>query len=192
MLSTSSEDPAREAAALQMLAERRVDGLLISPVHVTASHLQPLLKGALPNVLLTRRPRGYKGPFVGTDNAQGARLAARHLLELEHRRIAVVTTEQEGGGAAARLSGFRAALTAARVPLPPGQVISAAQTIDGGRSAAAHLLRARPVPGAVFAYNDLQAVGLILGLRHAGVEVPAEVSVVGFDGIDVGEVACPR
>ena len=142
-------------------------------------------------MLLTRRPAGYKGPFVGTDNAEGARLATRHLLELGHRRIAHVTTTDGGASATARLQGFRRALAAARIPIHADHVVSVAQTIAGGCAAAAALLRARPRPTAVFAYNDLQAAGLMLGLRESGVTVPGDISVIGFDGIDLGKVTYP-
>src|SRR5208282_1272908 len=66
-----------------------------------------------------------------------------------------------------------------------------AQTIAGGCDAAAALLRARPRPTAVFAYNDLQAAGLMLGLRESGVTVPGDMSVIGFDRIDLGKVTYP-
>jgi DNA-binding LacI/PurR family transcriptional regulator len=191
LLATSNETVEREAAALQMLRERRIDGLLLSPVAVEAPHLRPLLAGRLPCVLLTRRPTGYKGPFVGTDNTRAAELATRYLLDLGHRRIAHVTLSDGGISARARMEGYRRQL--ARAGLSPAERIelAAAQTIEGGRAAARRLLAHENRPSAVFTFNDLQAVGVLLGLRDAGIKVPAEMSVVGFDGIDIGEVVSP-
>ena len=71
LLATSNEDTRKENGALSMLRERRVDGLLLTPVDVEADHLSSFLDGALPIVLVGRRPNGYKGPFVGTDNVTG-------------------------------------------------------------------------------------------------------------------------
>lgn len=191
LLATSNENVEREVAALQMLGERRVDGMLLSPVSVEAPHLRSLVEGSLPCVLLTRRPAGYRGPFVGTDNVTGAELAMHHLLELGHRCIAHLTLSGGGISARTRLVGYRRALTRAGVPSSFRFELAAPQTMAGGREAVRALLAQERRPTAVFTYNDLQAVGVILGLRDAGIEVPREMSVVGFDGIDVGEIVEP-
>jgi LacI family transcriptional regulator len=191
LLATSNEVAEREAAALQMLRERRIDGLLLSPVAVNAPHLEQVRKGNLPCVLLTRRPADHDGMFVGTDNACAAALAVRHLLELGHRRIAHVTLTNGSISAQTRLQAYRRELKRAGVPADHRVEVAAPQTIVGGRAAARSLLAQRSRPTAVFAYNDQQAVGIMLGLRDAGIEVPAEMSVVGFDGIDLGEVVSP-
>jgi LacI family transcriptional regulator len=185
LLSTSSDSADREASALHLLTERRVDGLLVSPVQVATAQMRDLLNSPTPKVLLTRRPTGYKGPFVGTDNILGARLAMRHLKELGHHRIAHVTTTHAGGSDTARLRGYRNELAGADL------VVSAPQTIEGGRMIVADLLRGKTPPTAVFTYNDLQAIGVMLGLRAAGVRVPEDLSVIGFDGIDIGEITSP-
>jgi DNA-binding LacI/PurR family transcriptional regulator len=191
LLATSNETVEREAAALQMLRERRIDGLLLSPVAVEAPHLRPLLGGAVPCVLLTRQPAGYKGLFVGTDNARAAELATRHLLELGHRRIAHVTLADGGISARMRMQGYRRQLARAGVSPSERLELAAPQTIEGGRTVARRLLAHQPRPTAVFTYNDQQAAGVLLGLRDAGVKVPEEMSVVGFDGIDICEVVWP-
>jgi DNA-binding LacI/PurR family transcriptional regulator len=191
LLATSNEAAEREAAALQMLRERRIDGLLLSPVAVDAPHLELVRKGNLPCVLLTRRPADHDGMFVGTDNARAAAVAVRHLLELGHRRIAHVTLANGSISAQTRIQAYRRELKRAGIPADHRVEVPAPQTIAGGRAAARLLLEETPRPTAVFAYNDQQAVGIMLGLRDAGIEVPAEMSVLGFDGIDLGEVVDP-
>jgi LacI family transcriptional regulator len=191
LLATSNEAVERESAALQMLRERRIDGLLLSPVAVEAPHLGPFIDGTLPCVLLTRRPAEYKGPFVGTNNAQAAELAIHHLLDLGHRRIAHLTLSNGGISARTRMQAYRRELARAGVPPDHRFELTAPQTIAGGRAVVGALLTRQPRPTAVFTYNDLQAVGVLLGLRDAGIAVPAEMSVVGFDGIDLGEVIDP-
>src|SRR5688572_12512629 len=152
LLATSSEDPAKEAAAVHLLTERRVDGLLLSPVSVGAPHIRPLLRGKMPSVLLARRPPGYKGAFVGTDNVQAAQLAVRHLVDLGHSRIAHVTRDEPVASAVERLAGYRAELRRARLPFDRSLVLSAPQTADGAAAIVPKLLSINPRPTAVFTY----------------------------------------
>lgn len=191
LLATSNEDPVAEAAALQLLTERRVDGLLLSPVSVEAPHLRPMLTGRLPTVLLARRPKGYRGAFVGTDNEEAARLAVRHLVELGHRRIAYITRSEKVASGVDRLAGYRKEIERAGLTYDPSLVLTASQTPDGGRAVVPELLQLSPRPTAAFTYSDLQAIGVLLGLREAGVAVPERLSVVGFDDIEAARYVTP-
>src|SRR6185437_8070769 len=118
LLATSNENVDKERQALAMLRERRVDGLLFTPVDVGAEHVRHLLGAELPIVLLGRRPVGYEGPFVGTDNIAGARLLVRHLLDLGHTRIAHFSRSDKASSAQERLTGYRTALADAGIPIP--------------------------------------------------------------------------
>jgi LacI family transcriptional regulator len=191
LLATSNEDPLKEEAAVHLLSERRVDGLLLSPVSVDAPHIRALLRAKLPTVLLARRPPGYKGPFVGTDNVKAARLAVRHLLDLGHRHIAHVTRADSVASAVERLEGYRRELKRARVTFKRSLVLAAPQTIEGARAIVPRLIEVEPRPSAVFTYSDLQAVGVLAGLRQLGISVPTEMSVVGFDGLDLTRYVTP-
>ena len=191
LLATSNEDVDKERAALAMLRERRVDGLLLTPVDVAADHLRALLEADVPIVLLGRRPAGYEGPFVGTDNVTGARLVVRYLIALGHRRIAHLSRSHTASSADERVAGYRIALREAGLPAPRGLVHRRAATIEGGRQGAAWLAGLRPRPTALFTYNDAQAVGAMLGLRDAGVEVPGGCTVAGFDNIELAELVRP-
>lgn len=190
LLATSNEDPDKEITAVNLLAERRVDGLLLSPVDVTAPHIRPLLRST-PCVLLARRPRSYRGAFVGTDNVEAARLGTQHLVGLGHRRIALVTRPEAVASAIDRQDGYRLALAEAGLPCDERLVLAAAQTPEGGRAAVADLMRLDPLPTAVFAYSDMQAIGILVGLREAGVRVPEDVSVMGFDDVETARYVSP-
>lgn len=191
LLATSNEDVAKERQALAMLRERRVDGLLFTPVDVGAEHVRHLLAADLPIVLLGRRPVGYEGPFVGTDNIAGARLLVRHLLELGHTRIAHFSRSDKASSARERLTGYRMALADAGIAAPRGLVHRLAPTVEGGKEGAAWLAALRPRPTALFTYNDSQAVGAMLGLDDAGIAVPDDCSVAGFDNIELSELVRP-
>lgn len=191
LLATSNENVDKERQALAMLRERRVDGLLFTPVDVAADHVRHLLEADLPIVLLGRRPAGYDGPFVGTDNIAGARLLVRHLLDLGHTRIAHFSRSDKASSAHERLTGYRMALADAGMPAPRNLVHRLAPTVEGGKEGAAWLAALRPLPTALFTYNDSQAVGAMLGLNDAGLAVPGDCSVGGFDNIELSELVRP-
>ena len=191
LLATSNESADKEHAALSMLRERRVDGLLLTPVDVDAGHIGHFLRGSLPVVLLGRRPAGYKGPFVGTDNVAGGALITRYLIGLGHRNIAHFTRNDRASSARERLLGYRGALKEAGVPFRPNLVHSFPPTTAGGGEGAAIVLDTVPKPSAVFTYNDSQAVGLMLRLQEAGIDVPGTLSIAGFDGIELGTLVRP-
>lgn len=126
-------------------------------------------------------------PFVGATNWSGGRAATRHLVELGHQRIAMV----RGGDhvfCRARFDGYRSAMEAASLPIDPELVVSAYLTKEGGYEAAAALLARPDRPTAIFASNDMQALGVYVATREAGLCIPDDLSVVGFDDLPV--VAC--
>jgi LacI family transcriptional regulator len=191
LLATANEDPTKEAAGLRLLQERRIDGLLLSPVRVEAPHVAALAAEQIPHVLLSRRPAGYRGYFVGTDNLRGARLAVAHLVELGHRRIAHLSRADTVSSAVERIQGYRSELQGHGIAFDTDLVLTAPATVTGGAEAVPHLLGLNPRPSAIFAYSDLQAIGLQLALRDAGLRVPEDVSIIGFDGIELASYVSP-
>ena len=124
-------------------------------------------------------------PFVGATNWSGGRAAARHLIELGHRRIAMIAGPEHVLFCAARLDGYRSALAAAGLPAESRFVVHAELTREDGREAARRLLALPERPTAVFASNDLQAIGVYQAARDAGLRIPEDLSVVGFDDLPV-------
>jgi DNA-binding LacI/PurR family transcriptional regulator len=130
-------------------------------------------------------------PFVGATNWTGGRSATRHLIGLGHRRIAMVAGEDRILCCRARLDGYRAALEAAGLPVDPALVVRTALTREAGHVAALDLLRRADRPTAIFACNDLQALGVYQAARAAGLRIPADLSVVGFDDLPVAALIDP-
>lgn len=124
-------------------------------------------------------------PFVGATNWAGGRAATRHLARLGHRRIAMVGGSDQILCCRARLDGYRAALEAAGLPADPDLVVRAGLTREDGYAVAATLLARPDRPTAIFAANDLQALGVYQAAREAGLRIPQDVSVVGFDDLPV-------
>ena len=124
-------------------------------------------------------------PFVGATHWRGGQTATRHLIDLGHRRIAMISGPAGQLCFDARTAGYLFAMTAARLPVDPALMIEAQPGKEAGHAAACRLLSLADPPTAVFASNDLQAIGVYQAVREAGLRVPDDVSVVGFDDLPV-------
>jgi LacI family transcriptional regulator, galactose operon repressor len=192
LLSTSDEDADRERAYIDAFDEQRVFGLLVSPIGDDLSRLSVLRGRGTPVVLVDRDGRGTPFDSVAVDDAAGGRLAVDHLLDTGRRRIAFA-----GGPAGLRqvddrLRGARDAI--AEVPGAELEVIETpALTVLAGRAAGERLRERAPRdrPDAVFCANDLLAIGVLqaLTLSGAGVRVPDDIALIGYDDIDFASSA---
>lgn len=183
----AADDPERELAYLDLLLERRVDGLIVASARATRRHAERLGRVPVPVVLLNSDAPGAGSlPSIATDHRLGGRLAAEHLLALGHRAIAHVTAPSGHAAAATdRRRGIQEAMEAAGVDPASLLVVDGGGTVEGGAAAVPSLLTAAPRPTAVVGFNDLTAIGLLRGLRAAGLDVPHDMAVVGFDDIEL-------
>jgi LacI family transcriptional regulator, xylobiose transport system transcriptional regulator len=130
-------------------------------------------------------------PSIGSADWSGAYAATRHLIELGHREIAIITGPEDMMAATARLSGFRAALDSARIPLRPDYVRRGEFHHGDGLTEGRTLLSLPVPPTAIFASSDVQALGIYEAARALGVAIPSELSVVGFDDLKIARWAGP-
>ncbi|MEV0728206.1 LacI family DNA-binding transcriptional regulator [Polymorphospora sp. NPDC050346] len=130
-------------------------------------------------------------PFVGATNWNGGRSATRHLIDLGHRRIAIIAGPELVLCCQARLDGYRSATEAAGLRVDAEFVVRAPLTQEGGYAAALALLRRPERPTAIFASNDLQALGVYQAARTIGLCIPADLSVVGFDDLPIAALVDP-
>jgi DNA-binding LacI/PurR family transcriptional regulator len=159
---------------------------VLSVAQLSAAERAELRAKGIPFVVFdptTELPDGV--PFVGATNWSGGRAAARHLIELGHRRVAMVGGQEHVLCFAARLDGYRSALAAAGIPADPQLVVHAQPAREDGCAAARTLLALPGRPTAIFAANDLQALGIYQAAREAGLRIPEDLSVVGFDDLPV-------
>lgn len=192
ILYNTDGQPEQERRALRSLLERRVDGAVLVLFHLGARALRDLLDGGTAVSRLTaRRPKdgAFSLDSVYLNNEAAARAATAHLLARGHRRIAHIRGGSGPGPARAR--GYRLALAEAGVPPVPGYEVGADFTLEGGRDAARALLALPEPPSAVFAANDLMALGALGALREAGRRVPQDVAVVGFDDLPAAALVTP-
>ena len=192
LLVSSSHHDARGVAVAVRAMRGRVDGLLVMAPDVSSASLASVLPDGLPTVFLNAPPIKGATAAVSVDNVGGTRAVVRHLARLGHERIAFVCGPPRNADAAARLRGFRVAMRAARLDVHDSLVMRGDFTEEGGWKAARELIvQAGPRPTALFAANDAMAVGALLALHEAGVDIPREMSVVGFDDIPIARYVTP-
>lgn len=181
VLADGGNDPARELEHLDLLVERRVDGIVVASSRMTRRHADRLHATAVPVVLVNDSVAGSDLPAVTTAHRRGARMATEHLIWLGHRRIGHIGAPAEQAAAGQRRQGVRDALRAAGLGEP---LLAIGDGGVAGGARAAEALIGADVTGIV-AYNDLTAIGALRALRRAGIEVPDRISVVGFDDIEM-------
>jgi LacI family transcriptional regulator len=193
MVCTSAQSPAEEAEYVGLFTEQQVRGVLVTPADPTGRSLEPLRRQGIPYVVVDRLVEDAEVCSVSVDDVAGGRLAVEHLIAQGHRRIAYISGPAHLHQIRDRRAGALDAVAAAG--LPP-QVLhelpTAHMTVAAGRDAAARLLGLADRPTAVFCANDLLALGLEQALYAAGVKVPEEVAIVGYDDIEFASaVAVP-
>ena len=187
LLVSSSHGDADEAAKAMRAMNGRVDGLIVLSPHADTDFLHHNLPSRLPAVLLnTGATLPGHARFV-IDNYGGAQAMARHLAASGRKRIAFIGGPQGNHEAQERLRGYRAGLKAAMKEA----VFEGDFTEEAGWAAGRRIAQTKPRPDAVFAANDMMAVGCLAALREAGLRVPEDVAVAGFDDIPIARYITP-
>ncbi len=180
-------DTARESHYDRLVRSGQVDGVLLFSGRMPAPRFAEL-DASVPLILVCNDIPGMSVPFVESANRDAARTLTEYLISVGHRRIAHITGPMRGPESEDRISGYRDALEAAGIPFDPALVWQGSYRAEtGGEVAAQRFLPMTRRPTAVFAANDESAIGFIKALRDAGLSVPEDVSVAGFD--DIGYAA---
>lgn len=184
LLSSPPDDPAEQRAAIDLLAGRQVDGLLLSSLHAPAAEFVADLGLSMPMVTVNRHADAGL-PHAGGDDHRGGYLAGQHLLACGYRRLAVIGGPEHATTGRDRLQGFLAAMTDAGVVLAADRVAHASFDVTGGIEAATRLLDAPDRPDAIFATSDSIAIGVLGVARDRGLSIPDHLGVVGYNDIPV-------
>jgi DNA-binding LacI/PurR family transcriptional regulator len=193
VLCSTDASEEREAYHAGLLRSQRLDGV----VHLSGTGASP---GALVElaashavVFVDERVPGLDVPFVGSDSRRGARAVARHVLEQGHRRVAIVSGPPALWTSEQRVAGYREAIAAAGLDPDDAPLRSGDYRQESGRACAEALLAVPPDerPTAILCANDLMALGVLEHCRAAGLDVPGDVSVVGFDDMPVAGLVTP-
>jgi DNA-binding LacI/PurR family transcriptional regulator len=175
------KDDTRELECVRDFQERRMDGIVIPGSSAYQAYLDPASNFFTPIVTINRPSFPYS---VSTDRLEGARLLVRHLLELGHTRIVYIRAPDRESDES-RLAGYQVALAERGIAFREEFLLEGNDRISGGIRAAELLLEIPGRPTAVFAFNDITAIGVIHGLRQLGCDVPRDYSVAGYDNLEI-------
>jgi LacI family transcriptional regulator len=183
VLCNSDEDLEKEASYLDIAVAEQMAGVAIAVASDKDSRLDVLLERGIPVVAVDRRPKRHEDEVdsVMVDNVLGARQATEHLLAAGARRIACITGPARASTASERATGYQRALKAAGRPVDPDLLRRADFREEGAYAAARTLLATRRRPDAMFVANNLMTLGALRAIREAGLRVPEDVLLVGFD-----------
>ena len=192
LVSTSNYSPERELAQIRALVSRGVDGLMLIGEARDERAYQILYQRKMPFVLAWTWKQNCPHLCVGFDNEKAGAMVAQQVIKCGHERLAMIAGITEGNDRAAeRLRGVRRLAKKAGLPLPPEMVVEAEYSFEAGRDALIRLVKQVPRPTAVICGNDVIAVGALSGAKQAGLNVPSDISIVGFDNIDIAQFTNP-
>jgi LacI family transcriptional regulator len=195
LLCDCEEDSHRELAMLDVLEEKRVDGVIVAAPRTSTEELLPVL-ARHPNVVIVNRlfenadesvARGY----VINDDRNGAYNIIKHLLNQGHRSIGFLAGPKTSYGSMRRLRGFTVALEEEGLIFNPEMVRYCAPTVEGGRDFASLFVQEHPEITALFCFNDLVAIGALQGCHQSGVRVPEGLAIFGYDDIPMASWVTP-
>lgn len=192
LLAASHQETAREREIVAMFSERRVEGVLICSAQVGEAQRRQLHTFGVQTVLINNQSPDPADHAVEHDDEDGSRILTEHLLALGHTRIAYLGNATAGVTTARRAAGWRAALAAAGRPAAPAWQIDAPNgRPDGGVLAARRLLQLTPRPTAAVCFNDMLAIGALRAIEQAGLQVPHDMAITGFDDIELAAYTTP-
>lgn len=192
VLCNTEGDEDRMNRSLETLLQKRVDGLLIM---CTESHLPSaeLLNRypSIPSVMMDWAPFEGSSDIIQDNSLLGGEMATRHLIARGYTRIACIAGPQDKTPARLRLEGYRQAMASAGLPVPEGYIVRSDFEFQGGFNAMNTLLSLNPLPQAVFTCNDAMAVGVYHALYQAGMSIPGDMAVMGYDDIELARYMTP-
>lgn len=193
VVASTAGEAGREIEGVRMVLGQQPDGLIVLSSRAGKAYQQLLPGLDIPVVFVNSDQPGEQVFSIATDNEHGGWLATRHLLELGHRRIAYLGGPSQGRSQQARAAGYRRALHEAGLSFEPGRILPGDGSIAAGRRSLAGIAAQPPAqrPTAVFCYNDLSALGLLAEAHRLGLQLPEQLSVIGFDNVAYAELSLP-
>ena len=178
----------REQSYIKLLTEKRVDGLLIAPISNSTDSLDDGLPEEIPVVYVSNAPANTARSYVAIDSVRGGFIAAAHLLDLGHRKLGFIGAVESSLAVDERLEGFKMAHARAGIEVCERYIQLGHFRQETGYETMRRMIEAGDYPRAIFAENDIIALGVIQAVRDCGLSVPADVAVVGFDDIPLASL----
>lgn len=192
IIGNATDDPERENAYIDVLISRQIAGMLLISTGDIIRSIARLQEQNVPVVVVDRPGERYRVDEVLTDNRQGGLLATQHLLDYGHRTIACITGPDHLINSQERHQGYLDAMFGAGIVVDDSLIAAGNFDHESGYEAARRILNERPDVTAIFACNDLMAIGAIRAVHDCGMRVPQDVSVIGFDNISMSSYTTPK
>lgn len=193
LLGVSEFSPDEERRMIRHLVERRVDGLILTGGGRDPASYRLIERHGIPCVVTWRLDPETNLPCVSFDNYAAGRLAMRHLIELGHRRIGLICGRTElNDRALERRKAYEDTLNGAGIAIDPALIFERDFEFIEGRTAMRRMLDDVVPPTAVFAANDIQAIGAVAECRASGLDIPKDMSIMGFDDLPLAEFTFPK
>jgi len=191
ILCHSDYNPERELQYVDVLYAKRAAGVIWIPATENCEAAERLTGYGVPLIVLDRRTPEVQCPSVLADNFRGGYAATEHLITLGHRRIGCIARPVGLSHSQDRILGYQSALRDYGLPLDEALIAKGGFRLENGRQAAFYLFDLNPPPTALFAYNDIMAIGALRAAHERGLRVPQDFSIVGFDDIPQAAFTCP-
>lgn len=191
LISSTNYDPQRMSLCIRRMLERRAEGVAVMTFGVEKPLLEQLAERKVPLVFVDVGPERPGISLLRVDYRNGIQQAVEHLAGLKHREIAFISGPRHLHSAQSRLSAFTKSLEECGIAADPSRIVEGDHTLEGGMAAMDRLLKSKRVPTAVMCSNDMTAIGVMHTLYRAGLHVPDDLSVIGFDDIHMAQVTIP-
>ena len=191
-IAASQHDPVKERQIVQTMMEQRTDGVIICSSSFSPEHGRQLLSYGFPVVVVNHQGSESFNYSIYHDDVDGSSQITQHLISLGHKRIAYLGNAQSGRTTQDRLHGFLDAMEKANLPVPGSYI----HHVEGGEPSLGaesvdYFARLTPRPTAIVCFNDMLAIGVLKGCEQAGLKIPADISVTGFDNITYSAFTTP-
>ncbi len=191
LVSSTNYDSKRMSQCIRRMLERNVDGVAIMTFGIEEPLLEQLALRNVPLVFIDVGPERPGVSLLKVDYHHGIRQGVQHLAALGHKSIAFISGPARLHSAQSRLKAFQTSLEESGISPDPSLIFEGDHTLEGGLTAAKQLLAAKDIPTAVMCSNDMTAIGVLHTIYRAGLRVPDDLSVIGFDNIHFAEVTIP-
>lgn len=191
IICNTDNKPHKESDYLRLLSQKRIDGLVYAAAETGNQGIKEVTRKGFPVVLLAREIDGLNLDAVLVDNVGAAYVATKHLVDLGHRKIALVTESLKIQSSRDRQKGYLKVLSEEGIVTIPEYQIFNVGSMMAGKEAATKLLTLTNPPSAVVAFNDMVAIGVMEGAKEMGFKIPQDLSVIGFDDTIIASVTDP-
>src|SRR5271155_5176789 len=191
LISSTNYDPRRMSLCIRRMLERRAEGVAVMTFGVEKPLLEQLAERNIPLVFVDVGPERPGISLLKVDYHHGIRQGVQHLAALGHRDIAFVSGPKRLHSAQSRVAAFSKSLAECAIVANPAWILEGNHTMEGGTDAMDRLLKSKHLPTAVMCSNDMTAIGVLHKLYRAGLRVPDDLSVIGFDDIRIAKVTIP-